>query len=102
MLAALLSLGVSLTLAGDVFLKRSNGAQSVPNLLLGLLFYSLGCIPVIFIFRMVQFGQVFIAWEALTVVLAVLIGRAFFGEAITTSRLIAVMLVVGALVLMGK
>jgi len=100
-LFGLSSIGVALTMVGDVFLKRYNPG-SFWFLVAGLLFYSLGCIPVIFIFKLTEFGNVFILWEALTVILAVTIGHVIFGENVTPNKMVAVGLVICALVLMNR
>ena len=82
----LMIVGVALTMAGDVFLKRSNGWSSPENLALGLVFYFLGCFPVAFLFTRMQFGTVFIAWEAVTIILAMAVGHLVFGEVITQNK----------------
>jgi multidrug transporter EmrE-like cation transporter len=98
----LIMTGVTFTLIGDVYLKRSGGWDSPRYLALGLLFYLIGCVPVVFVFKMTPFGDVFIAWEALTVTLAIIVGHFVFGESITFSKLAAVGLVIAAVVLMGR
>lgn len=95
------TLGVTLTMVGDVFLKRSQ-LGSIWLLAGGLVFYFLGCIPVILLFRLTNFGMVFILWEALTVVLAVTIGHLVFAERVTANKLAAVALVICALVIVNR
>ena len=99
---AVITIGVILTLIGDIYLKRSNGLDRPMDLSLGILFYALGCVPVVFAFKRTQFGLVFIIWEAATVVLAIGIGRAMFGEALTLKKALAVLLAVGALVMSAR
>lgn len=94
--------GVALTLTGDVYLKRSGGWDSPRYLALGLLFYLIGCVPVVFVFKMTPFGDVFIAWEALTVTLAIIVGHFVFGESITLSKLTALCFAIAAVALAGK
>lgn len=98
---ALVIAGVALTMVGDVLLKRSHG-QSIWLLAGGLLFYSLGCVPVILVFRLTEFGNVFLVWEALTVVVAVVLGHLLFGESVTTNKLLAVGLVISALLVLNR
>ena len=95
----MITVGVIVTLIGDIYLKRSNGLERPAYLALGLLFYTLGCGPVIVVFKRTQFGLVFILWEAITVIAAIGIGRTMFHEAITPNRLLAVALAIGALFL---
>jgi multidrug transporter EmrE-like cation transporter len=99
---ALIALGATLTMVGDTYLKRSNGLDRPIDLGLGLFFYMLGCVPVIFAFKHTDFSVVFIVWEAVTIVLAIWIGRAMFGEALTLNRLLAVALAIGALILSAR
>jgi multidrug transporter EmrE-like cation transporter len=94
--------GVALTMLGDVFLKRSDGWTSPGYLALGLLLYALGCLPVAFIFKKMQFGEVFVVWEALTVVLAMFVGHSVFGDPITRSKIAALALAVCAIALTFK
>jgi multidrug transporter EmrE-like cation transporter len=98
---ALALTGVTLSMVGDVFLKRASTLGSAIDVFLGLTFYVMGCVPVIFIFRAARFGSVFIIWESLTVIMAVLIGYTVFGEALTVRKIIAVFLVVSALLIAG-
>jgi multidrug transporter EmrE-like cation transporter len=99
---SLMIAGVALTMAGDVFLKRSNGWISLGNLGIGLVFYLLGCLPVAFLFTRMQFGTVFIAWEAVTIVLAMTVGYLVFGEAITQNKVVALLLVLVAIALTSR
>jgi multidrug transporter EmrE-like cation transporter len=101
-LTMLIGFGVALTMVGDVFLKRSNGLDRPGDLMVGFLFYGAGCIPVVAAFKRTEFGLVFIIWEALTVVLAIAIGRLLFAESITLSRLFAMILALGAILLSLK
>jgi multidrug transporter EmrE-like cation transporter len=98
---ALVSIGVTLTMIGDVLLKRSHSG-SLWLIGGGLLFYSLGCAPVILVFRLTEFGNVFVLWEALTVVLAVVIGHFLFGESVTSNKLAAVGLVICAILVLNR
>lgn len=97
-----MAVGVILTILGDIFLKRSNGLDRPADLAFGVFLYALGCIPVVYVFRLTAFSTVFLVWEALTIVLAIGIGRALFHESITPLRLIAICLALGALFLSSK
>lgn len=93
----LIATGVVLTIVGDVFLKRSNGTERPMELFVGMLFYTLGAIPVVLAFKRTEFGLVFVIWESITVVLAIIIGRALFGEHVTSYRIVAIALALAAL-----
>jgi len=99
---AVIAIGATLTIIGDIYLKRSNGLDRLFDLVLGVCFYTLGCIPVVFAFKKTDFSPVFIVWEALTIVMAIGIGRVIFGEALTPNRLLAVALAISALILSAR
>ena len=89
-------IGVSFTMAGDVFLKKSQ----VTNhwyLVLGLILYSCGVIPVVIVFRKIDFGSVFLVWEALTVILAMIIASLYFKESFTVYKGLALVFALSAL-----
>lgn len=98
---ALVTVGVALSMIGDVLLKRSHEG-SLWVLGGGLVFYFLGCIPVVLVFRLTTFGNVFILWEALTVILAVVVGQLLFDENITANKLVAIGLVVAAIIVLNR
>ncbi len=83
-------------------MKRSDGTGRPLYLIVGMVFYLLGCIPVVLAFKKTEFGLVFIVWESITVVLGIAIGRALFGEPVTLSRALAVIFAVIALTLSQK
>ncbi len=89
-------LGVVLTMAGDVFLKKSH-IYNYGYLALGIFLYACGVIPVAIIFTKMEFGSVFLVWEALTVILALGIAGLYFDEPFTIYRSLAFMLALGAL-----
>lgn len=95
-------IGVLLTLAGDVFIKKSGIWGNPRFLFIGAVFYLGGCIPVALLFRELDFTWVFILWESVTVVLAVLVGRILFGENLSVAKLCAVALAVIAVLLSSK
>lgn len=91
-----LTIGVSITMIGDVFLKKS---QLTNNwyLALGFILYACGVIPVAIVFKKLDFGLVFIIWEALTVILALVIASIYFKESFTLYKFLALILATGAL-----
>jgi multidrug transporter EmrE-like cation transporter len=95
-------IGVVLTLVGDVFIKRSGIWAHPKSLFIGAAFYLGGCIPVAILFRGLDFSWVFILWESITVVLAVVVGRILFGESLSFSKLCAVALALFAVLLSWK
>lgn len=85
----LVLIGAGLTLLGDVFLKKSQ-MQNYNFLALGLLFYACGVIPVAIIFKKMEFGTVFLVWEAVTVIVAMVIASWYFKETFTVSKALAI------------
>jgi len=96
-----LVIGVSFTMAGDVFLKKSH-LDHYGYLALGILLYACGVIPVAIIFTKMEFGSVFLAWEALTVILALAIASFYFDEPLTIYRGLAFVLALSALYFSNK
>jgi multidrug transporter EmrE-like cation transporter len=94
--------GVILTLVGDVFIKRSGIWAHPKFLIIGAAFYLGGCIPVALLFRELDFSWVFILWESITVVLAVVVGRILFGESFSVSKLCAVAIAGMAALILGQ
>lgn len=88
--------GVTLTIVGDVFLKKSH-LENYWFVALGIFFYVCGVIPVAIIFKKMDFGSVFLVWEALTVILALLIANFYFKEPFTVYKSLALALAIGAL-----
>ena len=99
-LSLLILCGVILTVIADVFLKRSvdHGINTV-FLLLGLVLYASVAFPVALAFRMIEFGELFLVWEAVTVGMGVFIATVVFKEPLTVHRLVAFVLVIAALIL---
>ena len=83
-------------MAGDVFLKKSQ-VYNYKLLVLGLILYSAGVIPVAIVFRKMDFGSVFLVWEALTIILALLIASFYFKETLTLYKGLALLFALGAL-----
>ena len=91
-----LVIGVLFTIAGDVFLKKSQ-LHDYKFLALGFLLYVIGAIPVAIVFRTMDFGSVFLVWEALTVMLAMGIAVLYFGEGLTAYKTLALLFALSAL-----
>ena len=87
--------GVALSMVGDVFLKKSH-TTDYKLFALGLFFYALGAIPVAFAFKKIEFGSVFLIWEAVTVIAALAIATLLFKEDLSNYKLIALLLALGA------
>lgn len=98
---ALVAVGVVLTIVADIVLKRG-GATDWRYLAAGVAIYGLIALPVAFAFKYTEFGQLFLVWEAVAVVLGVVTASLYFGEAFTIYRLGALLLALGALVLSYK
>jgi len=94
--------GVSLTMVGDVFLKRSEILTHPKLLIVGAAFYLAGCVPVALLFKNMDFTWVFIVWESLTVALALVVGSLLFREDLTANKMLALILAVLAVVLSGS
>jgi multidrug transporter EmrE-like cation transporter len=87
--------GVALSMIGDVFLKKSH-TTDYKLFALGLFFYALGAVPVAFAFKKIEFGSVFLIWEAVTVIAALTIASLIFKEAFSIYKLIALVLALAA------
>ncbi len=96
-----LALGVVLTLLADVALKRSD-LFALKWLLVGVVLYGLVAIPVAILFRMVEFGNLFIIWEAAYLILGIVVATLFYREPLTSYRITALILSIIAMVLAYK
>ena len=92
----LILVGIALSMAGDVFLKKS-ALTNYPILVIGILFYALGAIPVAIAFQKIGFGVVFLIWQAVTVIVALVIASLLFKESFTVYKAIALLFALGAL-----
>lgn len=92
----IISAGVIFTLAGDIFLKKSQ-MTNYWFFGLGLLLYAAGVIPVAIAFKRIDFGSVFLIWEVATVVLALIFASLYFKEPFTTYKGLALLFAVCAL-----
>jgi hypothetical protein len=97
-LALLIAAGTGLTALADVFLKKAPAFASVYTLA-GALLYCSVAVPVVFAFRLTGFGALFIMWEAVYVLLGIVLASLLFAEPITFCRVLSLILALGALVL---
>ena len=86
---ALLFVGVCITVLGDVFLKKSNGAQNLMPLLMGAVFYAVVAVPVAFAFKNSEFGIIFFLWEAMIIMVATMVSYFYFHESFTIFKTLA-------------
>ncbi|MGA1984556.1 MAG: hypothetical protein ABSG84_19090 [Acidobacteriaceae bacterium] len=96
-LIAVVLAGVILTVGADVLLKESGGKGD--KLILGTIAYAATAIIVAAAFRISGFGQLFILWEALTVMGGLVIAAALFREPLTLARIAAAILAILAVLL---
>lgn len=92
----LITLGVGFSMIADVFLKKSN-ASNIKFLILGFIFYGLATVPVAFAFKFIQFGPVFLIWEAITVISALTIASLIFNESMTVYKSVALVFAIAAI-----
>jgi len=95
----LVVISVGMSLIADIFLKRSVGVSHLGFFSAGFLLYGLSAIPIALVFTRTEFGLVFILWEALAVGTGLVVATLLFHEPLTASKISAMMLVLGALVL---
>lgn len=92
----LIALGVGFSIIGDIFLKKSE-LTNYTYVALGVLIYACGAIPVAFAFKKIEFGSVFMIWEAITVISAIIIASIVFKESFSFYKAIALVLAMAAL-----
>lgn len=86
-----------MTVGADVLLKQSLGRPT--RLVVGILIYATTALLVATAFRLSQFGELFIIWEAGTVLGGLLIAALIFGEPFTTRRVLAASFALAAILL---
>lgn len=97
-LTVLIALGVTLTVAADVFLKKSS-ALDLRYLSTGALLYALVAIPVALAYREVSFSALFLIWEGVMILLGLAVGALVYGETITARTAIAALLAIISMLL---
>lgn len=96
--ALMILIGVTSCIVADVYLKNSRGIRA-PDLAMGTLLYALAAIPVAIAFQTVEFGLLFLLWEALNVLAGLVISHIWYGEPLSSVRVVAAGLALGALLL---
>lgn len=89
---ALIALQVVMSIVADVYLKRH---QFWP----GIVIYGMCAIPAYFMFKITMFGQAWVLWSVVGVILGVAVATAFYSEPLTIRRMAACVLAVAALIL---
>ena len=93
----LILVGIGLTTAADVFLKKSM-FHDIRYLVAGILIYAMVGIPVALAFRLSSFGSLFLVWEGGTVVIGLVTALVYFGEPLSINRILALIFAVLALI----
>ena len=93
---ALMLLGVSVSTIADILLKKSDGTNWW-YIIVGVILYGLPAIPLAFVFNKLDFVVVFIIWQALSMILAVIFSIFMFHETMTLSRVLSVVFAVVAI-----
>jgi multidrug transporter EmrE-like cation transporter len=101
LVATLTIAGAVLTVIADILLKKG-GAHDWRYLTAGIVIYALVAIPVAFAFKYSEFGSLVIAWEAVLLVLSMIVSVWIFNESFTVYRLLAIILAFGAIILAYK
>jgi multidrug transporter EmrE-like cation transporter len=96
----LVTLGVLFSTLGDVFLKKGQFGNF--SFFLGIFLYAVGAVFVFFVFKRIEFGSVFLIWEAVTIVVAMSIASFYFKEDFTIYRTLALIFAMTSLVLSYK
>src|SRR5436189_129885 len=96
-----ISIGVGFSMLGDIFLKQS-GLSKIGFVFAGILLYACGAVPVAIAFNRIAFGAVFLVWEAVTVIVAMIVARLMFNEPMNTHRVVAVLCALAALYLSSR
>lgn len=91
------ALAVIVSTIADVYLKKFN-ADNPTYLLWGVLLYASAAFPVALAFRIIDFSVMFFIWEALAIILGVVLGIAIFDETISWQKSAALIFSVLALV----
>ena len=95
----LIALSCSMGILGDVFLKTALALGS-PKFIAGVLCYALTACPVWFALRMETFASISIAWQAISLSLALLVAVLFFKETLSARQIAALAFTIAAIVLL--
>jgi len=73
------AIAVALSTIADVYLKKSQ-LSNYKFIVLGIVLYAAGALPVAFAFKVVDFSLVFFIWQAIAIILGLGLGMALFHE----------------------
>jgi len=90
--------GVIFSAVADIYLKKSDFSD-YKLFLIGLSLYAFAALPTAFAFKFIDFGIVYLAWEAMAVILGLGIGAYLFNEGITPLKIAALSAALLAVVL---
>jgi multidrug transporter EmrE-like cation transporter len=82
------SIAVAISTVADVFLKKSQ-LSNYNYVIVGILLYALGAVPVSVGFKLVDFSVVFFIWQAVSVALGLSIGILLFKEDFSWLKVVA-------------
>lgn len=88
-------------MVADIFLKKSD-FYNYKFLIYGFVLYGMATIPVALAFKRMDFGSVFIAWESITVISALIIASLLFKESFSVYKVSALILAIAAIYLSSK
>lgn len=92
----LIGVGVALTIVADILLKKS-GWNDWRYVVVGFLIYGFIAIPVAIAFKYTEFGKLFLIWEAVAVILGLVVASWYYKESFTAYRFVALFLALAAL-----
>jgi multidrug transporter EmrE-like cation transporter len=95
----LIVLSCSMGILGDIFLKTATDPRSL-KFGAGVLCYLLTAGPVWLALRMQTFASIAIAWQAISLSLALLVAVLFFKESLSSRQIAALAFTVAAIVLL--
>ena len=72
-------IGVIISTIADIFLKESK-FQNHSYIIIGILLYAVGALPVAAAFKLIDFSVVFFIWEAVAVICGLVLGILLFNE----------------------
>jgi|GEM_PF-3480212 len=79
------AVAVVISTIADVFLKKSQ-LQNHLFILLGVVLYAIAALPVAAAFKLIDFSVVFFIWEAVAIILALILGTAIFKESFSALK----------------
>ncbi len=95
-LTSMITVGVILTVVGDVFLKKSGGSNWW-YIGIGVVTYALVAIPVAIAFKYTEFGKLFLIWESIVIIFGMALASWYFKEPFTSPKFVSLILALAAL-----